>query len=189
MNTDAGIVYRVNQHNEIIFVNEEWRRFARLNDASDLADRVLGRSLWDFIGDSTTRSLYEQIIGRVRGGHQARFTLRCDGPTVRRLIEMTISPGHEGDLDFETRALSVVERAAVPLLARSAKRSQNLLRACAWCNQVDVSSDEWVEVEDAVERLRLFELSDMPQITHGICGPCLAGMIDKLDALASPAAG
>ena len=42
---------------------------------------------------------------------------------------------------------------------------------CSWCRRVNLGS-EGVEVEEAVERLRLFELESLPQISHGCCEPC-----------------
>jgi hypothetical protein len=34
------------------------------------------------------------------------------------------------------------------------------------------ATPEWLEVEEAIPRLQLFEQDHMPQITHGICGEC-----------------
>ena len=50
---------------------------------------------------------------------------------------------------------------------------------CSWCKRVDVEG-AWSDVEAAVQRLRLFELTSLPQITHGICEPCLGGMLELL---------
>src|SRR5690606_7906888 len=85
-------------------------------------------------------------------------------------------------VEFQTHVLRVEHRTPVPLLARSTDRSSDLLRLCAWCNRVNVGSvlNQWVEVEEAMERLRLFERDRLPQLTHGICEPCLDAMLQTL---------
>jgi len=45
----------------------------------------------EFIADAAIRELYQQIARQVRPGQLMWFTLRCDGPACRRLLEMTIS--------------------------------------------------------------------------------------------------
>lgn len=177
MNTEGGVRYRVNDRDRIVFLDEGWDVFACANDGPDLTGaNVLGRSLWDFISDATTRRLYETILGRVRRGLPARFPFRCDGTSRRRWLEMAISPLEAGAVEFSTRAVRWEEREPIPLLARKEVRSDELLRSCAWCNRVHVER-EWEEVETAVQRLRLFELSRLPQLTHGICGPCLQNLM------------
>ncbi|MGF1677686.1 MAG: hypothetical protein ACFCUX_00665, partial [Candidatus Methylacidiphilales bacterium] len=104
--------------------------------------------------------------------------LRCDGPACRRLLEMIIRAAADGSVEFETKSLHVEDRAPVALLSRGAARSTELIRVCAWCNRIDSGSGsgEWVEIEDAVERLGLFELQEVPQLTHGICEACFDSM-------------
>lgn len=179
MGDQQSIRYVIDAEDRISFVNESWNSFAAANDGAGLkgAD-VLGQSLWDFIADAATRRLYQQIVTRVRAGQLMRFTLRCDGPAYRRLLEMTISAEPNGAVSFETRSLSAEERKPVPLLARSTARSTEVLRACAWCNRINVNSGSnlWMEVEDAAGHLLLFERDLMPQLTHGICDTCMESM-------------
>ncbi|MGE3465313.1 MAG: hypothetical protein AB7J13_00130 [Pyrinomonadaceae bacterium] len=175
--------YTIDADDKICFVDDGWCEFAEANDGSDLKRAViLGQSIWDHITDSTTSRLYQQIVSRVRQGKLARFTLRCDGPACRRLLEMTITAEADGSVSFETNALRVEDRAPVALLSRKTERSSEMLRMCAWCNRMDAGNglNTWVEVEDAAERLRLFEEKGLPQLTHGICEACLASMTDTL---------
>jgi len=178
--------YAIDADDKICFVDDAWGLFAEANDGAELTRAaMLGRSLWDCISDHTTRTLYRQVIDRVRSGQLAEFTLRCDGPSCRRLLEMTITPAADGVVEFETRTISAEDRAPVPVLSRSTTRTVELLRMCAWCNQVNVGTggDEWVEVEEAMERLRIFEDGTAPQVTHGICEPCLARMMQTIEAM------
>ncbi len=190
MSTDVSVRYVIDAEDRISSVDEEWDRFAAANDGAALRrPAILGQSLWAHITDATTRSLYQQIVTRVRQGRSSRFTLRCDGPACRRLLEMTIRAAADGSVTFETYPVQVEDREPVALLDRSTARSTDLLRSCAWCNRVDagVGAAEWVSVEEATARLRLFELDRMPQLTHGICEDCLASMMDTLDDLTASA--
>lgn len=186
MSTEPIVRYVIDAEDKIAFVDDGWCRFAEANDGVELKGQaILGQSLWDSITDLTTRNLYQQIVSRVRQGKLARFTLRCDSPECRRLLEMTISARADGSVEFETRAVHVEDREPVALLSRKTLRSTDLLLACAWCNRVDVgsTSKEWMEVEDAMERLRLFELERVPQLTHGMCEACLASMMSTLETM------
>jgi hypothetical protein len=46
------------------------------------------------------------------------------------------------------------------------------LRVCAWCYRADLGG--WREIEDVVASEHLFEHSNVPVITPGICDTCLA---------------
>lgn len=188
MSCEAGVRYRINDRDEITFVDEEWDRFAETNDGAEVVgNEVLGRNLWEFICDPATRHLYQQIVARVRQGCQAQFKLRCDSPSCKRHLAMTIHAPETGIVEFATQSLLVEDRPPMALLAKGTPRSTELLLACAWCNRIDVGSDAWTEVEVAVERLKLFEVGRMPQLTHGICAACFATMTSTLDDLKASA--
>lgn len=190
MSTDADtprIRYAIDAADRICFVDEAWGMFAIANDGPELTrSAVLGTSLWDCIADHATRTLYQQIIARVRQGQVAEFSLRCDGPSCRRLLEMTIRPAADGCVEFETRTVSAEERPTVPLMSRTGPRSSELLRMCAWCNQVNIGTDadHWVEIETAVEHLSIFEHDAAPQMTHGVCESCFERMMQTIQQMA-----
>jgi hypothetical protein len=173
--------YFLNQADELIFVDANWQRSALANDAPDLLpERVLRRPLWDFIADMVTRELYRKVLVRVRSGHVVQFPFRCDGPGVRRLLHMRIYLRRDQLVEFRTKQIRAEARPIALLLARSAVRSEEWLNMCGWCNQVHLEGTNWVEVEEAIARLRLFEQTTAPQLTHGICDRCHANMMAEL---------
>jgi hypothetical protein len=181
---ESNIHYRIDADDRIVSVCGGWDDFALANDGGDaVADRVLGRPLWDFIRDPHTCLLYRQILARVRRGGSATFALRCDGPSHRRLLEMTVAPLTAGGVAFVTRVLSAQDREPVALLTGRGDHSAEMIKACAWCNRVEVCGGAWAEVEDAVGRLNLFERGRVPPLSHGICDPCLTLMTAKLAEL------
>ncbi|MCH8537333.1 MAG: hypothetical protein LAT66_06115 [Alkalimonas sp.] len=190
MNDESIVRYGIDAEDNISFVDEGWSRFAQENDGAELMPpEILGQSLWDSITDPETCHIYQKIVSRVRQGKLARFTLRCDGPASRRLLEMKIRAASDGSVEFELRTIRVEDREPVALLSRKMPRSTELLRVCAWCNRMDVGygTNDWVEVEDATERLQLFELKRLPQLTHGICKDCLESMTDTMDEMEADA--
>lgn len=181
---EAGVRYRIDDRDTIVFVDETWDRFAESNDGAEITSSlILGRSLWDFISDEATLQLYQHLVARIRQGRQAKFDFRCDSPSCRRHLAMTIHALPAGSIEFSTQCLRIEERPPMALLARGTTRSVESLRVCAWCNRIDLSSAEWLEVEVAVERLKLFESSQLPQLTHGMCMACFARMSSTLDDL------
>jgi hypothetical protein len=177
---DDELTYRLNDRDEIVFVNEAWNDFAEANGADDLlAPRVLGRSLWEFVTDATTRQLYRDVLKRVRGGHPVQLQLRCDTPALRRLLELEVYQGPPGAIDFRTRVIWIEHREHQELLEADRASSGEFLSMCAWCKKVDLGGT-WVEVEQAVSRLRLFEQPLLPRLTHGICQACYAEILRVL---------
>lgn len=181
MNNTDKIMYRVNDRDEIVFVNEEWLRYSLDNQTFDLTpDKVSGKSLWSFVTDETTQHLYREMMRQVRRGEAVTFTIRCDSAECRQLLEMTVSLLSSGEIQFETRTVWTEKREPQPLLESDAARSDELLRMCGWCKRVDVGENVWEEVENATVRLNLFNRQSLPQLTHGICHSCYAGMTEKL---------
>jgi hypothetical protein len=171
------IHYRVNDRDEIVFANQAWNTFALANAGEHLTTpQVLGRPLWGFITDRTTRALYQDILARVRSGRSVRFILRCDSPECRRLLEMEVSRGLDDVTDFRVQTLSQKAREPQPLLDPDRPHSEELLRVCGWCRRVDAGG-RWAEVEEAVSLLRLFERPLLPEVTHGICEDCYSRMV------------
>lgn len=186
----TGVRYAIDADDNICSVDKGWAQFAAANDGPELAQpAIIGTSLWQYISDDTTLRLYQQIVSRVREGRSARFSLRCDGPDCRRLLEMTVRAGAGDTVEFETHTVRLDHRAPMALLSRSTPRSNQLLRVCAWCNRVHVGAGsdpkDWIEVEEAVKRMHLFELATAPQLTHGICEVCLESVmktVENMDA-------
>src|SRR5450631_2450126 len=87
------VSYQIDGHDDIISVNSAWKAFARSNGAPHLAEQVVGRSLWEFVSDGTTRQVYRDLLVRVRGGRTVTFSYRCDSPSLRRYMRMTMTPG------------------------------------------------------------------------------------------------
>ena len=43
---------------------------------------------------------------------------------------------------------------------------------CAMCKRVDARQDAWVEVENAITDMNLFNVSVPPRLFYGVCPQC-----------------
>ena len=168
------IIYRIDETNCITYLSPGWFNFAAKNGAADLkADQIIGRPLLSFISGNSTRQLFSLILDHVRRSHWSlEFPFRCDSPTLRRFMEITITPLDQFHLEFRCCTIKEELRSRAPLFEKEEPPTEPLLRMCSWCKKVAIPSGKWVEVEEAVRELHLFEHQPFPQVTHGICMNC-----------------
>jgi hypothetical protein len=114
------------------------------------------------------------LVRRVRGeGREVEIPFRCDGPDVRREMDLRIGASSGGRfVIFAARLRAEHPRPAPqPLLSAETRRVGSKLTMCGWCDRFLVDGD-WVEVEDAAARLDLFRREALPGLSHGICPDC-----------------
>lgn len=173
----ADVRYVLDAEDRIVEVAPHWEEFGRKNAAPDATLHPLGRLLWDFISDPTTRQLYQAMVRRARGGERVRVPYRCDAPDRRRFMELRIEAAPSGSVEFRSRLLRLEPRDPVLLLDASLPRvDRPQIRTCSWCKQMEVEG-EWVEVEEGIRRLDLFDAAELPPISHGICPGCEADVM------------
>ncbi len=170
--------YGIDGQDIIRRVSKHWLSFARENNSSHLTtDAVLGHPLWDFITGPEARHLYGLLFDKVRRDQQAiTIPFRCDAPDRRRYMQLTILPGEKGSLDFRSELLREELRPRVALFDSTLSRTNDFLNMCAWCKRVETEDTQWLEAEDAIERLDLFGRGRLPNISHGLCGDCRVGL-------------
>lgn len=93
------------------------------------------------------------------------------------MMEMTVtSLGDSGDVELTAKMLSKQVNCQ-RYQSISELQLDVFLRACGWCCRIDMDGF-WIDVEDAVEKLGMFEFSRLPKLTHGICKDCFADMLE-----------
>jgi hypothetical protein len=174
-NTGTDIIYVIDEQDRLVLVNEQWMAFAQANQAEKLdSSLILHRSLWDFVVDRETRLIYDMMFHRVReGAEKLEFQYRCDTPTQRRLMQMTLSPQGRAGIRFISHVLREEDRPPVLLLDPTQARSNEFLTICGWCKKIELPDGSWAEVESAIQVLQLFDAPLLPQLSHGICPECL----------------
>ena len=131
-------VYHVDHNDIVVSCDAAWLRFAQEHGAPELdVSRVIGRSLWDFIATAETRSLYHLLVAKSRAAQTSvAVSFRCDGPTCRRAMRLTITPLVDNQLMFTSVLVEEEPRPYVALLDTTLPRSDTYLTLCSWCKQV-----------------------------------------------------
>ena len=132
------IVHRIDGDDVLQYVDDGWVEFAQENEAPKLMrELVLGRSLYDFIQGVDIRHVTALLLGRVRSDEATvKVPVRCDSPTKRRFIELTLVPVRAAGIEFRSRIEREESRDAVALLDEHADRSEDFVRICSWCKRV-----------------------------------------------------
>jgi len=176
MVASAGQIYRygVDAGDLICHVDHWWLAFAAENGASDLGrDSLLGRSLWDFIADEPTRTLYQELHDRVRStGNSIHVPFRCDSPTLRRYMQLTISQHEEGKLLYESTLLRTAPQPRMSVLSPSSDRANAFLTMCSCCKRSLLEPQGWLELEEIALRLRLYDQPSVPELRYTLCPNC-----------------
>jgi hypothetical protein len=171
--TVEALSYAIDDQDHLIKVDDGYYRFAEENGWRE-AGTSLGRSLWDYVEGDQMRKLQRLLLRRIRDEvGDVELPFRCDGPGVRREMDIRIvaRPGGRVVL-FSAQLRSEVEREEPqPLLDPEMPRGEETLTMCGWCDRFEVGG-EWIEVEEAAKRLGLFDRSELPAISHGICPDC-----------------
>jgi hypothetical protein len=172
--------YQLDQQLRIVSLGPGWDEFALENGAVELVSpHPVGRPLFMYVTDATTVHLYELLFKRVMDlKRPVTVPIRCDGPTVRRFMNLTIHVRSQGFLVTTTLARAE-SRPRLDVLAPKTPRTDHTLAICGWCNRAHVDR-RWMEVEDAVAVLRLFERPRPPRVAHGICDACHRFMLAML---------
>ncbi len=173
--TTESLSYAIDEHDHLIRVDEGYYRFAEENGWHE-AGSSLGRSLWDYVAGHEMVKLQRLLVRRIRDEvGDVELPFRCDGPGVRREMEIRIVARPGGRVVLFSARLRSAEERELPqrLLDPATPRGEDMLEMCGWCDRFEVDG-EWVEVEEAARRLELFDKPELPALSHGICPDCQA---------------
>jgi len=180
-----SIQYSIDKADRIRFINEAWLQFACQNAGAHLnRANLIGKSLWDFIAGEDISQMYGLIFKAVRTKRQPLvLRFRCDSPVCRRFFQLTVSPLQEDELMLSTQPIREAKRTPVLLLDPDVKRGEPFLTVCSWCIKAFLPTQDWVELEEAIQRLDCLGKGIVPRLTHGLCPECLLAIEHELKNL------
>lgn len=167
-----------------------WQTFLKDNPPQDPAlfdctpEQVLGRPLTQFIAGEIVRRTYADLFFDVLSSARSfvRIGYRCDAPTLRRDMRLSVRPitsnGHVRHLLYQSVQIGVQERPPIPLFGAPIldRDADDILTLCAICARVawpigaPVGAREWVEPAEYYRR----DGGDVAQVSHGFCEDCFA---------------
>lgn len=146
-----GIAMILDRELRIVQVGEpNWERFLDANPPQDPAARnhskesVLDRPVTQFIAGNTVRSTFAELFKSVLSGTRplVRIHYRCDAPTLRRDMRLSVSPiataGEVRHLLYQSVMLWAQQRPAIPLFGVPVADEdvEDILTLCAICARV-----------------------------------------------------
>jgi hypothetical protein len=172
-------IYLIDGDDRIIYVNQAWLNFAQENDAAEItADRVMEKSIFEFITGGDTQSLYATLHTNVRARRkEIVIPFRCDSPSVVRQMTLTLRPLENGAIEYEGRVVQKTTRNPVTILFRLADRTDRSIPICSLCRRVSVQA-EWLELSDVVVQLPSLKTAMFPRLLETVCPNCIRFMVD-----------
>ncbi len=166
--------YCVDASDTIVAVDEWWLAFAKENNTTDLDEpSVVGKSLWSFIADYATQKLYKEIHRFVRvTGNPITVPFRCDSPTLRRYMQLTITQRENQQLAYESILLRAVPSRRLSVLDPSEERSAAFLTMCSFCKRSLIEPAGWLEMENIAIKLRMYRKQTVPELRYTVCPEC-----------------
>lgn len=164
-----ALSYAIDDQDRLIRLDEGYYRFAAEN-GWDGAEGSLGRSLWDYVAGEDVKKILRLLVRRIRDEVRGvELICRCDGPDVVREMDVRIAATSSGrGVLFSARVRSEADREPQALLDPRPPRGRDRLPMCAWCDRFEVNG-EWVEVEEAAQRLELLRRGELPALEHTVC--------------------
>lgn len=175
--------YDLDAHDRIVSIGPGWSEFALENQAPAIAATgdVVGRPIWDYIHDEGTRDLYAALFAVARSGREIVVPFRCDAPTLKRYMVMSITSLADRGLRLTSTMLRSETRPYQPLLDPAARRSDEWVTVCAWCKRARID-DLWIEIDEATARWDAFGDGPVPRLTHGVCYDCYKNVMHEVEA-------
>lgn len=172
----SDIIYRIDNNDMITYISvPPWDEFALENKGEDIIEEnIINKSIWSFIADAETAHIYQMIIDKVRVTRKKiSIPFRCDAPDKRRLFIIEVDKHGKNSVNFQSRLRKEEKRESIQAFETDAIRSEEFIRVCSWCKKVYVPHlNKWVEVEEAIIKLKLYSMEKLPRLTHTICDPC-----------------
>lgn len=174
-NHNDDIQYSIDKNDCLVDLNDNWDLFAVENGSDNLnKSAVYGIPIWNFISGDETKYVHQVLLKRVKSkGSIKNLAFRCDSPECKRFMAMDISCKEDGLITFRCKLIKTEAR-NLPSFSSNSGNNKHFIRMCSWCNKIDIGQEEWVEIEDAVNRLELLEKDQLPAFTHTMCNVCMA---------------
>ena len=142
---------------------------------SNTSNTIVGRNLFQFISGLEVSHLYRKLASRVAStGCTISFDYRCDGPHVRRDMQMQLSRDAELIRYESTTVRETVREKDLPSETPGA---EVFVAICSFCNdyRFPVKSKVWQQLE---ELLKEIDLPTEFRFTHGVCEKCYSKALE-----------
>jgi len=166
------VSYRINRHNIIVDAFNDWNKAATAGRAGVLTDlqNVIGKNLFLYLQDDTTRMYYSTIFQKCRLLQKSHLLeYRCDSPTHMRFMKMEVIPYPNNDIVFNNyliREEPFSYRVNIHVNQNTVGTEFNV--RCSICNRLKLDgNNEWVSPESMAK-----EKEQNIFVIHSVCLDC-----------------
>ena len=165
--------YLLSRDDRIERVCDAWSEAAALRMGLRLdAERVIGRSVWDFINGGATMRLYDALFHHVRTtGRRAGFAYRGDSPGAIRYMRMHLLPGPGDRVHLRSELLHEQPRPREVYFAHVDYRRHPDLLQCSLCQKLNANG-RWYTVSEALEHTDLLDTLMPVEVGDTVCTCC-----------------
>jgi hypothetical protein len=168
----SPVEFLIDDEDRVIAVNREFVRFANENDWQISRADVLGTTLWDHIDGRQVAALNRMLISSARsGGRTITLPMRCDSPTRKRLLDVSLTPRFGGQVALSANPRQHARRPYQPLFVPSTCNGPGEIAACSWCARFAPAGD-WIEAEEAAELIGIPRGTPAPRLKYTVCRRC-----------------
>ncbi len=167
---EQSTCYELDEKLVIVSIGGTWQVFAEANDGAELdADKVCGRSLWEFVEGETTRKWLNTIFQKVRSSGQGiLIPYRCDSPELKRHMRMLVKPAAmDGHLILQHEIMHVEARSTPMHFCFEPKEHPDQHQRCSSCGRLK-GDDRWFEPTASFGGAHRFSVS----VSYSICEDC-----------------
>lgn len=171
--TGEIVSYWLNSDNRIVRVSKLWNQFALANEGSKelLSPEIQGRSVFEFIIGDQTRMYLEALLQNARFlNHAVNRSYRCDSPTLKRYMSMTIQPTQEGLVQLNHTLLKTEPQEQELIYCHTPTPEYGAVPRCSVCTRLLIKGT-WLSPEDAKILGLLVPCKPLP-VTYRICPSC-----------------
>ena len=173
----SALSYTIDTQNMIVAVGGAWDDFARNNDGDKIVSTlIIGKKLNQFIhGDETLMFVLTMIMSARILNRPVHRPYRCDSPTLKRFMTMTVQPLGQGAVEVIHQELrSEPIKHTVHMVAAPAGSGTSYAKRCSVCNRVKLEG-VWSEVDEAVQAKRLVPtVASTVKVIYGVCPDCVS---------------
>lgn len=144
-------------------------KYNNIIEAENTEANIIGSNYFDFSYDEILINILKDIFEKVRTKQKIFSTsYRCDNDNYVRYFDLNIIPLKGNQIKLEHILTKQIKRKTN---LKNFKQSSKTYKMCAWCNKI-LYKNNYIEMEDAINEIKIFNDEGIPNFTHGICDSC-----------------
>jgi len=173
MNTEIPTTtYWLDKEYRVTRVSPEWDDFAKLNNGENItSEKVVGKLIFDYITDDTTRMWLETILLLAKVTQKTfERPYRCDSPDLKRFMKLRVTTDEHNEIRLEHIVLSTEKRYRnITFEYKKDFMSIPYIR-CSICGFIK-SDNKWSEPDELIKKEATIKTHEF-KVIYSVCESC-----------------